>query len=59
MESKIIGIIGAGNVGNALATSLVKIGHVVKVANTKGADSLKEFAAQTGAQVDIPGMLTR
>jgi predicted dinucleotide-binding enzyme len=50
MESKIIGIIGAGNVGNALATSLVKIGHVVKVANTKGAESLKEFAVQTGAQ---------
>lgn len=50
MESKIIGIIGAGNVGNALATSLVKTGHLVKVANTKGADSLKEFAAQTGAQ---------
>jgi predicted dinucleotide-binding enzyme len=50
MESKIIGIIGAGNVGNALATSLVKIGYAVKVANTKGAESLKEFAAQTGAQ---------
>lgn len=50
MENKIIGIIGAGNVGHALATSLVKIGHVVKVANTKGAESLKEFAAQTGAQ---------
>jgi predicted dinucleotide-binding enzyme len=50
MESKTIGIIGAGNVGNALATSMVKTGHVVKVANTKGAESLKEFADQTGAQ---------
>lgn len=50
MENKIIGIIGAGNVGHALATSLVKIGHAVKVTNTKGAESLKEFAAQTGAQ---------
>jgi predicted dinucleotide-binding enzyme len=54
MENKIIGIIGAGNVGHALATSLVKAGHMVKVANTKGAESLKEFAAQTGAQaVDL------
>jgi predicted dinucleotide-binding enzyme len=50
MENKIIGIIGAGNVGHALATSLIEIGHAVKVANTKGAESLKEFAAQTGAQ---------
>jgi predicted dinucleotide-binding enzyme len=50
MESKIIGIIGAGNVGHALATSLVKTGHVVKVANTQGADSLQEFVVQTGAR---------
>jgi predicted dinucleotide-binding enzyme len=50
MENKIIGIIGAGNVGHALATSLVEIGHAVKVTNTKGAESLKEFTAQTGAQ---------
>jgi predicted dinucleotide-binding enzyme len=50
MESKLIGIIGAGNVGHALATSLIRTGHVVKVANSKGAESLKEFAGQTGAQ---------
>ena len=49
MENKTIGIIGAGNVGHALATSLVKIGHAVKITNTKGVESLKEFAAETGA----------
>jgi predicted dinucleotide-binding enzyme len=47
MES--IGIIGAGNVGAALAKRLVECGYLVKVANSKGPQSLKEFAGRTGA----------
>jgi predicted dinucleotide-binding enzyme len=50
MEDKIIGIIGAGNVGHSLATALVKTGRTVKVANTKGPKSLKEFEIQTGSK---------
>jgi len=44
-----IGIIGAGNVGFALAKSLTRIGHNVKVANSRGQDSLKKFGQETGA----------
>jgi len=51
MENKIIGIIGAGNVGHSLATALVKAGHKVKVANSKGKEHLKDFSLQTGADV--------
>lgn len=49
-----IGIIGAGNVGFALAKSLKRIGHNVKVANSRGRDSLKKFELETGANaVDV------
>lgn len=49
-----IGIVGAGFVGEALASQLVRTGHHVKVANSRGRDSLKAFAQNTGAEaVDI------
>jgi predicted dinucleotide-binding enzyme len=51
---KHIGIIGAGYVGEALASRLVETGHEVKVANSRGRDSLRAFAQRTGAEaVDI------
>jgi predicted dinucleotide-binding enzyme len=44
-----IGIIGAGAIGGTLAAKLVKLGHTVSIANSRGPDSLKEVAARTGA----------
>lgn len=47
---KHIGIIGAGHVGEALAGRLVVAGYKVKVANSRGRDSLAAFARSTGAE---------
>jgi predicted dinucleotide-binding enzyme len=44
-----IGIIGAGNIGSVLARNLVKLGHTVSIANSRGPDTLKDIAAKTGA----------
>lgn len=44
-----IGIIGAGNVSRTLSVKLVKLGHKVYAANSRGPESLKEFAQETGA----------
>lgn len=45
-----IGIIGAGAIGGNLAQLLVRAGHDVAVANSRGPGSLSEVAARTGAQ---------
>lgn len=45
-----IGIIGAGNIGGALAGRFVEAGHEVTVANSRGPASLAELAAATGAR---------
>ena len=47
---KNIGIVGAGHVGEALAGLLVKAGYTVKIANSRGPDSLRTFAQRTGAE---------
>lgn len=44
-----IGIIGAGNIGGALARRFTELGHEVSVSNSRGPDSLREVEAQTGA----------
>ncbi len=44
-----IGIIGAGHIGSALAKNLVKLGHHVSIANSRGGDSLAAVAKATGA----------
>ena len=44
-----IGIIGSGNIGNALVHHLTKLGHEVMIANSRGPETLKELAAETGA----------
>ncbi len=44
-----IGIIGAGNIGGALAARFTDLGHDVAVANSRGPDTLGEVAAATGA----------
>ena len=45
-----IGIIGAGNIGGALAHRLVAAGHEVTIANSRGPASLGKLAAETGAR---------
>jgi predicted dinucleotide-binding enzyme len=44
-----IGIIGSGNIGSALTRRFAALGHQVFVANSRGPDSLKALAAQSGA----------
>ena len=44
-----IGIIGAGQIGGTLTRRLRTLGHEVFVANSRGPDTLKELAAETGA----------
>src|SRR5262245_41906541 len=45
-----IGIIGAGNIGSVLARKLVKAGQSIRIANSRGPDTMKELARQTGAK---------
>ncbi|MGQ4418742.1 NADPH-dependent F420 reductase [Streptomyces sp. SAS_269] len=44
-----IGIIGAGNIGGNLARRLTALGHDVSVANSRGPETLKALAEETGA----------
>ena len=44
-----IGIIGAGNVGGALAHRFVATGHDVTISNSRGPESLTDLANETGA----------
>ncbi|WNG35063.1 NADP oxidoreductase [Archangium violaceum] len=44
-----IGIIGAGMIGGTLARRWTKLGHEVLIANSRGPDTLRELAAETGA----------
>jgi 8-hydroxy-5-deazaflavin:NADPH oxidoreductase len=45
-----IGIIGAGHIGGTLARQLVDLGHEVRIANSRGPETLGDVAASTGAQ---------
>jgi predicted dinucleotide-binding enzyme len=44
-----IGIIGAGQIGGALARRLTALHHQVRIANSRGPESLRDLAAETGA----------
>ncbi|HXT14330.1 MAG TPA: NAD(P)-binding domain-containing protein [Gemmatimonadaceae bacterium] len=44
-----IGIIGTGNIGGTLTRRLTKLGHDVAIANSRGPDTLRDFAKETGA----------
>jgi len=44
-----IGIIGAGNIGGTLARHLAKIGHEIRIANSRGPQSLAAFASEISA----------
>ncbi len=43
-----IGIIGAGNIGANAAKLFVKAGHEIAVANSRGAETLKDLIAELG-----------
>ncbi|NOK19029.1 NADPH-dependent F420 reductase [Corallococcus carmarthensis] len=45
-----IGIIGAGLIGGTLAKRWTKLGHEVFIANSRGPDTLKDLAKETGAK---------
>ena len=45
-----IGIIGAGQIGSTLARRLRALGHDVSIANSRGPDSLRDLAKETGAK---------
>jgi predicted dinucleotide-binding enzyme len=45
-----IGIIGAGNIGGTLTRRLSELGHEVSVANSRGPETLRELADETGAR---------
>ena len=45
-----IGIIGAGNIGGALARRFTTLGHEVFVANSRGPETLAGLAKETGAK---------
>lgn len=45
-----IGIIGAGHIGGTLTRRLRSLGHEVRVANSRGPESLQDLAKETGAQ---------
>lgn len=44
-----IGIIGAGNIGSALAIHFHKLQHTVQIANSRGPETLSKVAEETGA----------
>jgi predicted dinucleotide-binding enzyme len=45
-----IGIIGAGNIGGNLARRLTALGHTVRIANSRGPETLVELAEEAGAR---------
>ena len=45
-----IGIIGAGNIGGNLARRLTALGHAVRIANSRGPETLVQLAEETGAR---------
>jgi predicted dinucleotide-binding enzyme len=44
-----IGIIGAGMIGGTLARRLAQFGHQIAIANSRGPETLRDFASEVGA----------
>src|SRR4030095_13610767 len=45
-----IAIIGTGHIGKTLVRKLTKAGHSIQMANSRGPETLKELAEETGAK---------
>ncbi len=54
-----IGIIGAGNIGAALAARWVELGHDVVISNSRGPQTLGDVARETGATAVTTGEAVR
>jgi hypothetical protein len=54
-----IGIVGSGELGSLLASKFVKLGHTVSIANSRGPASLKQLAAEIGADAATVEEVTR
>jgi len=54
-----IGIIGAGNIGGNLARRFAQLGHEVFIANSRGPETLRDFARETGAKPVTPAEAAR
>jgi len=50
-----IGIIGTGHIGGTLTRRLTALGHDVTVANSRGPETLKDLARETGAHAATVG----
>lgn len=48
MNMTTFGIIGAGNIGTAVATAVIGLGHEVVIANSRGPETLAELVAKLG-----------
>jgi hypothetical protein len=49
-RTEITVVIGTGAIGGTLARGLAKLGHQVSIANSRGPETLREFAAEIGAK---------
>src|SRR5262245_19719435 len=54
-----IGIIGAGMIGGTLARRLATLGHDVALANSRGPETLRDFAAQIAVKAVPAGEAAR
>lgn len=54
-----IGIVGAGNIGGTLAHRWTKLGYQVAIANSRGPESLRALADETGATPGTVEEVTR
>lgn len=45
-----ISLIGTGAIGGTIAKKLVKAGHKVSIANSRGKESVRKFAEEIGAE---------
>ena len=54
-----IGIVGAGNIGGNLARRFGQLGHEVFIANSRGPETLADFASETGVKAVTPSEAAR
>lgn len=53
-----IGVIGAGNIGQPIIRKLAAVGYEVKMANSRGPETLKDLSTETGATaVDLSNVV--
>lgn len=48
-----IGVIGTGSMGDVIIRKLSAAGYDLKIANSRGPETLKEFAVEVGARAQL------